>query len=84
MTHFTFCLVWEKKNALAFLNYVFHLYWRKNKDNWDFFGSLTLNNGKLIWYFKSLWYDIHEHDAFMDVLTFFLYEFFALSVRLPA
>ena len=27
---------------------------------------------KLIWYFKSLWYDIHEHAALMDVLAFFL------------
>ena len=82
MTHFTFCLVWEKKNALFELCVSPVL--TQNQDNLDFYGSLTLNNGKLIWYVKSLWYDIHEHDAIMDVLTFFLYEFFALSVRLHA
>ena len=41
----------------------------QNPGIWNFHSSLTLNNGKLILYFKSLWYDIHEHDAFMDVLV---------------
>ena len=43
----------------------------QNPGIWNFHGSLTLNNGKLIRYFKSFWYDIHEHAAFMDVLAFF-------------
>ena len=43
----------------------------QNPGIWNFNGSLTLNNGKLISYFLSLWYDIHEDAAFMDVLAFF-------------
>ena len=43
----------------------------QNPGIWNFHGPLTLNNGKLIWYFTRFWYDIHEHAAFMDVLTFF-------------
>ena len=42
---------------MPFLNYVCHLY-KKNQDIWNFYGSLILNNGKLIGYFGSPWYAI--------------------------
>ena len=42
----------------------------QNSGIWNFHGSLTLNNGKLIGYFKNLWYDIHEDAAFIDALAF--------------
>ena len=50
----------------------------QNPGIWNFHGSLTLTNGKLIRYFKSLRFDIHEHAAFMDVLAFFWSGFCAL------
>ena len=43
----------------------------QNPGIWNFHGSLILKNGKLISYFKNLWYDIQEHAAFIDVLAFF-------------
>ena len=42
---------------MPFLNYVL-LVATKNQDIENFYGSLTLNNGKLIWYFESPWYAI--------------------------
>ena len=30
----------------------------QNPDIWNFLGSLTLNNGKLVGYFRSPWYAI--------------------------
>ena len=41
----------------------------------SFHGSLTLNNGKLIGHFKTPWYDIDEHAAFIDVFGIFWSDF---------
>ena len=42
--------------------YLFELYMllvpTQNQDIWNFYSSLTLNKGKLIWFFGSLWYAI--------------------------
>ena len=36
---------------------------------WNFHGSLTLNNGKLIGHFRSLWYVTHfDHNALFSAL----------------
>ena len=36
----------------------------QNEDIWNFHGSLTLNKGKLIRYFGSLWYATVKYDSF--------------------
>ena len=41
----------------------------QNRGIWNFHGSLTLDNGKPICYFKSLWYDIHELGCFGILLV---------------
>ena len=78
MNHFdNYHSVWNERKYALFKVWV-SLVLRQNPGIWNFYGSLTLNNGKLTWCFKILCYDNHEHAAFMDVLEFFTSGFLRL------
>ena len=65
MTHFDNShSVWNKRKMPFFKVWVSPAL-MQNAGIWNFHESMTLNNG------KQIWYDIHEHAAFMDVLAFF-------------
>ena len=40
----------------------------QNSNIWNFHSSLTLNNGKLILYFKSLWYAVVSNTIHFFIL----------------
>ena len=44
----------------------------QNKGIWNFHGSLTLNNGKLIRYSGSLWYAIVSNVLMFTIMLYFL------------
>ena len=43
----------------------------QNKDISNFHGSLTLNNGKLIWYSGSFWYAIVSNVLIFTIMLYF-------------
>ena len=56
MTHFY--ILFGMREKMAFVELCVSPVLTQNEDIWNFYGSLTLNNGKLIWYFRSPWYAI--------------------------
>ena len=69
MTHFDNShSVWNGRKKCPFFEvWVSHVL-MQNADIWNFHGSLTLNNGKPIWYSKSLWYAIVSNIINLFVL----------------
>ena len=55
-SHFWFCVA--RRRNCAFFELQMLPVPTQNQEIWNFYGSLTLNNGKLIWYFKNPWYAI--------------------------
>ena len=70
MTHF-FHSVWNEKK-MTFFELCFSSVLTQNEDIWNFHGSLTLNNGKLIWYSGSLWYAIVSNVLIFTIMLYFL------------
>ena len=56
MTHFFILFEWEKK--IACFGLCVSLVLTQNEDIWNFHGSLTLNNRKLMWYLGNIWHAI--------------------------
>ena len=56
MTHFV--ILFEMRKEMACFELCVSSVLTQNEDIWNFHGSLTLNNGKLIRYSGSLWYAI--------------------------
>ena len=59
------CLEWEE-NGLLWTMFLSEL--TQNEDIWNFYGSLTLNKWKLIWYSGSLWYAIASNMTYFFFL----------------
>ena len=70
MTHF-FYSVWNEKK-MTFFELCVSSVLTQNEDIWNFHGSLTLNNGKLIWYSGSLWYAIVSNVLIFTIMLDFL------------
>ena len=66
MTHFVILFGMRKKMACFELCVSSVL--TQNEDIWNFHGSLTLNKGKLIEYFGSLWYAIVSNMTHFVIL----------------
>ena len=63
--------VWNEKK-MTFFELCVSSVLTQNEDIWNFQGSLTLNNGILIWYSGNLWYAIVSNVLIFTIMLYFL------------
>ena len=66
MTHFL--ILFGMREKMAFIELWISPVLRQDQDTWSFYSSLTLNNGKLIWYVKNPYCAIVSNMTYFFIL----------------